>query len=123
MFRRHIESVKSRILCISAICGAVRVSGPAADCRLARWVTFFGWPHEVPRRDQAGGLNRALFGDDYCCRRSIGFTLGLTITEKAPTRAFSWLKALTSAFTFKTLLRHYAKWAPVYFLWVNVYLA
>ena len=27
------------------------------------------------------------------------------ITEKAPTRAFSWLKA----FTFKTLLRHYAK--------------
>ena len=33
-----------------------------------------------------------------------------TITEKAPTRAFSWLKALTSTFTFKTLLRHYAKW-------------
>ena len=26
-----------------------------------------------------------------------------TITEKAPTRAFSWLKASTSAFTFKTL--------------------
>ena len=34
-----------------------------------------------------------------------------TITEKAPTRAFSWLKAATTAFTFKTLLRHYAKWA------------
>ena len=33
------------------------------------------------------------------------------ITEKAPTRAFSWLKAATSAFTFKTLLRHYAKQA------------
>ena len=33
------------------------------------------------------------------------------ITEKAPTRAFSWLKAPTSAFTFKTLLRHYGKWA------------
>ena len=32
-----------------------------------------------------------------------------TITEKAPTRAFSWLKATTTAFTFKTLLRHYAK--------------
>ena len=29
------------------------------------------------------------------------------ITEKAPTRA--WLKAATTAFTFKTLLRHYAK--------------
>ena len=32
-----------------------------------------------------------------------------TITEKALTRAFSWLKAPTSAFTFKTLLRHYAE--------------
>ena len=31
--------------------------------------------------------------------------------ERAPTRAFSWLKAPTSAFTFKTLLRHYAKQA------------
>ena len=35
----------------------------------------------------------------------------LTITEKAPTRAFSWMKASSSAFTFKTLLRHYAKQA------------
>ena len=34
-----------------------------------------------------------------------------TITEKAPTKAFSCLKAPTSAFTFKTLLRHYAKQA------------
>ena len=33
------------------------------------------------------------------------------ITEKVPTRAFSWLEAATTAFTFKTLLRHYAKWA------------
>ena len=44
-------------------------------------------------------------------KRSIGSTTGCTITEKAPTRAFSWLKAPTSAFTFKTLLRHYAKQA------------
>ena len=42
-------------------------------------------------------------------KRSIGSTTSCTITEKAPTRAFSWLKAPTSAFTFKTLLRHYAK--------------
>ena len=34
-----------------------------------------------------------------------------TITEEAPTSAFSWLKAPTSDFTFKTLLRHYDKWA------------
>ena len=33
------------------------------------------------------------------------------ITEKSPTRAFSWLKAATTAFKFKTLLRHYAKQA------------
>ena len=33
----------------------------------------------------------------------------VTITEMASTRAFSWLKVPTSAFTFKTLLRHYAK--------------
>ena len=43
--------------------------------------------------------------------RSIGSTTGCTITEKAPTRAFSWLKGATTAFTFKTLLRHNAKWA------------
>ena len=42
-------------------------------------------------------------------KRSIGSTAGCTITEKAPTRAFSWLKAPTSAFTFMTLSRHYAK--------------
>ena len=35
------------------------------------------------------------------------------ITEKAPTRAFSWLKAASTAFTFKTLLRHYAKLALI----------
>ena len=42
--------------------------------------------------------------DTSAANRSIGSTTGCTITEKAPTRAFSW-------FTFKTLLRHYAKWA------------
>ena len=31
------------------------------------------------------------------------------ITEKAPTRAFSWLQAAATAFTYKTLLRHYAE--------------
>ena len=42
------------------------------------------------------------------CLKSIN-RWSCTITEKAPTRTFSWLKAPTSAFTFKTLLRHYAK--------------
>ena len=53
---------------------------------------------EQPRTDSSSAANQ-----------SIGSTTGCTITEKAPTRAFSWLKAPTSAFTFKTLLRHYAK--------------
>ena len=30
-------------------------------------------------------------------------------TEKALTRTLSWLKAASTTFTFKTLLRHYAK--------------
>ena len=34
-------------------------------------------------------------------------TQRFVITKKAPTRAFSWLKAASTAFTFKTLLRHY----------------
>ena len=37
----------------------------------------------------------------------------VVITEKAPTRAFSWLKAATTAFTFKTLLRLYDGWMDV----------
>ena len=36
----------------------------------------------------------------------------IAITEKASIRAFFLLKGPTSAFTFKTLLRHYAKRAP-----------
>ena len=40
---------------------------------------------------------------------SKSFIRRFVITEKAPTLAFSWLKAATTAFTFKTLLRHYAK--------------
>ena len=40
-----------------------------------------------------------------CCKRLIGDFLQ---SQRRPW-AFSWLKAATSAFTFKTLLRHYAK--------------
>ena len=71
-------------------------------------------------------------------KRSIGSTTGCTITEKVPTRAFSWLKAPTSAFTFKRLIRHYTKQVlplgslmtcafasqfHVYLPWVNTCLA
>ena len=48
-------------------------------------------------------LARAQLPCTSAANRSIGSTTGCTITEKAPTRAFSWLKAPTSAFTCKTL--------------------
>ena len=35
----------------------------------------------------------------------------LQVVDVSRSRAFSWLTAATSAFTLKTLLRHYAKWA------------
>ena len=37
------------------------------------------------------------------CTRAANYPSVFTITEKAPTRAFSGLKEPTSAFTFKTL--------------------
>ena len=40
---------------------------------------------------------------------SKSFIRRFVITEKAPTWALSWLKVATTAFTFKTLIRHYAK--------------
>ena len=70
------------------------------------------------RKYQAdGGEAEGGHGDVRCwadvntsaVKPSIGSTTGCTITEKAPTMAFTWLKAATTAFTFKTLLRYYAK--------------
>ena len=55
-----------------------------------------------------GGLKCETSGQKSLKRRSIR---RFVIMEKAPTRAFSWLKAATTAFTFKTLLRHYAEQA------------
>ena len=55
------------------------------------------------RRDQ-GKYHRRLLKSFNCWSKQ-----RFLITEKATTRAFSWLKAPTTAFTFKTLLGHYAK--------------
>ena len=44
-------------------------------------------------------------------RHRCGLVLCSAPSVPQPTRAFSWLKAATTAFTFKTLLRHYAKQA------------
>ena len=38
---------------------------------------------------------------------------GYPKVRNLPTRAFSWLKTATTTFTFKTLLRHYAKRALI----------
>ena len=52
-------------------------------------------------------LNNYVINETISASKS--FIRRFVITEKAPTRAFSWLKAATTAFTFKTLLRHYAE--------------
>ena len=54
-------------------------------------------PRRVPQTVEPGG--EVLASAVQC---SIGSTTGCIITEKAPTGAFSWLKAATTAFTFKT---------------------
>ena len=63
---------------------------------------------ETPDTEEEDTEPRLLGLEDSASKSSIRRSV---ITEKAPTRAFSWLKAATTAFTFKTLLRHYAKLA------------
>ena len=46
---------------------------------------------------------------ELCTRAGNEPSQSFPITEKAPFRAFSWLKMLTSTFIFKTLLMHYVK--------------
>ena len=60
------------------------------------------WEHGGNSRDISHNIYLLLDIQTKAIRRFV-------ITEKAPTRAFSVLKAATTAFTFKTLLRHYAK--------------
>ena len=54
-------------------------------------------------------LERASSGQGQVISASKSSIRRFVITEKAPTSVFSWLKAASTAFTFKTLLRHYAK--------------
>ena len=75
-------------------------SSPLLSLRSPAWkdVTGPGWQHQP-----------AAAAGDRDGKKQVG-SRRFVITEKAPTRAFSWLKAATTAFTFKTLLRHYTKW-------------
>ena len=84
----YLVFTRSRRTCCWELC--------SAECRW-QW----GYPERgVEQRIATSATNQ-----------SISSTTGCPITEKAPTRAFSWLKVATTAFTFKTLLRHYAKLA------------
>ena len=81
---------------ITAGCGSlVRAPGPLLRQRVARVVV-------------AGVVLELVLCSAPSASQSV-----FTITEKAPTRAFFWLKVATTAFTFKTLLRHYAKRALI----------
>ena len=97
----HLSANEKAVLRLPIICPPMRRQ---YWCDGAR-----GWRLCVPgvRRQHLRGRDDQLRGS--AANRSIGSTTSCTITEKAPTRAFSWLKAATTAFTFKTLLRHYAK--------------
>ena len=66
---------------------------------------------DVFQQEVGGGANTETDGSWKSISASKSCIRRFVITEKAPTRAFSWLKAATTAFTFKTLLRHYAKQA------------
>ena len=83
-------------------CGTRLIAQPASD----HGAGAQSWLLNIRSCDGAPGTSGVKFS---AANLSIGSTTGCTITEKATTRAFSWLKAPTSAFTFKTLLRHYAK--------------
>ena len=63
-------------------------------------------PLSPPARFQLQNCNNYQHGARSGRTLELGTNLreGFTITEKGPTRASSWLKVYTSAFTFKTLL-------------------
>ena len=62
--------------------------------------------HRGHLEDSSTGFETKEMVEASASKRSIR---RFVITEKPPTRVFSWLKVATIAFTFKTLLRHYAK--------------
>ena len=85
-------SLSSLILLICLWCGSLRLVSLSSSCcpaSVSSWSCSCSWL-ELQTKVR----------EDF------------TITEKASTRAFSWLEAPTNAFTFNTLLRHYAEWVP-----------
>ena len=69
--------------------------------------------HKVGMNSFPMRMNVISYGTNSFPWGMYSFRSKIPIVDKAPTRAFSWLKTAASAFTFKTLLRHYAKQTPV----------
>ena len=96
LFLQFYMSASTCSVCVCAVLSQLISPAGARDAlhRIChRIIESFPSPHSVSSSASKSSIRR------------------FVITEKAPTMAFSWLKAATTAFTFKTLLRHYAKQA------------
>ena len=103
-----------------------KVASQMPSSRLARLLLKAGAPRKAPSSavysvalpvERPGAVSCVIMRSRHSAQRRLEASASkssiqrFVITEKAPTRAFSWLKGATTAFTFKTLLRHYAKQA------------
>ena len=115
-----IRVQRLRRSCISKFCliCIIPIAVHLMDLETENWYLFIDW--KISPGSQLRPLSLSVRSLEYQFqypRSCLEFSVSkssirrLVITEKAPTRAFSWLKAATTAFTFKTLLRHYAKCA------------
>ena len=78
------------------------------DTELPQWPAVWAVVSSDKPRKYSASLETVTLSSSSSASK--GSIRRFVITEKAPTtRAFSWLKVATTAFTFKTLLRHYAK--------------
>ena len=84
--------------------GSLRLSSAVPDCFASVSLPLY-WLDNVP------ATGSQPFSVYFLLLLSQPSVVPQTINLGSCTRAFSWLKAPTSAFTFKTLLRHYAKQA------------
>ena len=94
----------------------VRLPGPRhRDLGLPRGRVVRGGQHggrgQPAARLRPADTEPGLAARRYILKLQTKVRKDFTITKKAPIRAFSWLKAATTTFTFKNLLRHYTKQA------------
>ena len=110
------SSVNKSISCPPPVVVLTVGAGRVVTISPVKWWPCTGWPHNGWRwwhPDHHWGHETPEGREQLLVLKTIN-RWSCTLTEKAPTRAFSWLKAATSTFTFKNLLRHYAKWALIH---------